>query len=89
MDLPNQGLIAQAANALEYSMVSKGFTALGVLMVLIGHLFRVWSMFHAGKSFNHLVQTRKAQDHELVTSGPYSWSRHPSYFGWTTWAVGT
>lgn len=89
MDIKNQGFIAQTANAIEYSTLSKIFTGVGVCMVLVGHLFRVWSMFHAGKSFNHFVQTKKAQDHELVTSGPYRWSRHPSYFGWTTWAVGT
>ena len=24
-----------------------------------------------------------------MTSGPYYWRRHPSYFGWFLWAIGT
>lgn len=24
-----------------------------------------------------------------MTSGPYAWLRHPSYFGWFLWAIGT
>lgn len=58
-------------------------------MVVLGHGFRVGSMFYAASNFNHLVQTSKVKDHKLVTSGPYSVSRHPSYFGWFLWAVGT
>ena len=58
-------------------------------MVSLGHAFRIGSMFYAGSNFNHLVQTKKAEGHKLITSGPYRFSRHPSYFGWTIWAVGT
>lgn len=46
-------------------------------------------MFTARKSFHHLVQDKKAPTHVLVTDGIYSWLRHPSYFGWTVWALGT
>lgn len=24
-----------------------------------------------------------------MKTGPYYWSRHPSYFGWFYWAIGT
>lgn len=54
-----------------------------------GHLFRITAMFHAASNFNHLVQTRKKANHQLVKTGPYYWSRHPSYLGWFLWAVGT
>ena len=46
-------------------------------------------MIHAGRNFNHLVQSTKSETHELVTSGIYAWSRHPSYVGWFLWSVGT
>ena len=37
--------------------------------VLVGEIVRKLAMFHAGRSFNHLVQDTKAEDHILVTSG--------------------
>ena len=62
---------------------------LGLTMVVIGHFFRIGAMFTAAKNFHHLVQSEKAVDHKLVTHGVYQVVRHPSYFGWTLWAVGT
>ena len=74
---------------LDASTFSKVMTIIGILMVVIGHCFRIGSMFYAGSNFNHLVQTKKAVGHTLVKTGPYRFSRHPSYFGWTIWAIGT
>ncbi|KAF2100778.1 ICMT-domain-containing protein [Rhizodiscina lignyota] len=61
----------------------------GALVVMaIGQLCRSMAMAHAGTSFNHKVQTKKARDHRLVTTGIYAVLRHPSYFGFFWWAVG-
>ncbi|GKT88201.1 isoprenylcysteine carboxyl methyltransferase [Colletotrichum tofieldiae] len=46
-------------------------------------------MVTAGQSFNHTVQHYRAESHTLVTSGVYGWFRHPSYFGFFWWAIGT
>ncbi|XP_060707842.1 60S ribosomal protein L22 isoform X3 [Hemiscyllium ocellatum] len=62
---------------------------LGLLMVLIGESLRKAAMLTAGSNFNHIVQNEKAESHRLVTSGVYSWSRHPSYVGWFYWSIGT
>ncbi|XP_032904047.1 60S ribosomal protein L22 isoform X1 [Amblyraja radiata] len=62
---------------------------LGLLMVLFGELLRKSAMLTAGSNFNHIVQNEKAETHRLVTSGVYSWSRHPSYVGWFYWSIGT
>ncbi|KAI1337923.1 putative isoprenylcysteine carboxyl methyltransferase [Xylariaceae sp. FL0016] len=62
---------------------------LGLIMVVVGQTARSAAMIHAGRSFNHRVQTKKRQDHELVTTGIYSYIRHPSYFGFFYWAIGT
>lgn len=35
------------------------------------------------------VAVDKLASHQLVKTGIYSWSRHPSYAGFTWWAVGT
>lgn len=58
------------------------------VVMLVGQTCRSTAMAHAGTSFNHKVQTRRARDHELVTTGIYSFLRHPSYFGFFWWAVG-
>lgn len=63
--------------------------ALGFAMIVVGHFFRIGAMFTAAQSFHHQVQYEKAVSHTLVTSGVYQMVRHPSYFGWTLWAVGT
>jgi len=62
---------------------------LGCAICLTGEIIRKTAMIHAGRNFNHLVQSTKSETHELVTSGIYAWSRHPSYVGWFLWSVGT
>ena len=61
----------------------------GLLMVLCGEGLRKAAMLTAGSNFNHIVQNEKAQSHVLVTSGVYSYFRHPSYVGWFYWSTGT
>ena len=46
-------------------------------------------MAQAGTNFNHQVQSRRNEGHELVTTGLYAWLRHPSYFGFFWWGLGT
>lgn len=65
------------------------FLALGLFLTLIGQVVRSVAMLQAGASFNHMVQTRKADSHRLVKSGIYSIFRHPSYFGFFYWGLGT
>ena len=61
----------------------------GVSMLLVGQVTRTVAMAHAGSNFNHTVQMRKRQGHVLVTDGIYSWIRHPSYFGFFWWGLGS
>ncbi|KAF2736221.1 prenyl cysteine carboxyl methyltransferas-like protein Ste14 [Polyplosphaeria fusca] len=65
------------------------FVTLGLVMVLVGQTVRSFAMAQAGTNFNHLVQSRKKIDHELVTTGLYGIFRHPSYFGFFWWGLGT
>ncbi|XP_017565373.1 protein-S-isoprenylcysteine O-methyltransferase [Pygocentrus nattereri] len=61
----------------------------GLVMVLCGEGLRKSAMLTAGSNFNHIVQNEKAHSHVLVTSGVYSFFRHPSYVGWFYWSIGT
>lgn len=62
---------------------------LGFVMVILGQATRTTAMVQAGTNFNHTVQTRKAEGHTLVTTGIYQLLRHPSYFGFFWWGLGT
>lgn len=61
----------------------------GLLLIAAGQAVRSIAMVQAGSNFNHIVQARKATSHRLVTSGIYSVFRHPSYFGFFWWGLGT
>ena len=62
---------------------------LGLFLTFIGQTVRTIAMYQAGASFNHQVQQRRAATHTLVTRGVYGWVRHPSYFGFFWWGLGT
>ncbi|KAL8674426.1 MAG: hypothetical protein Q9168_001159 [Polycauliona sp. 1 TL-2023] len=62
---------------------------LGIIMLLGGQAVRTLAMSQAGTNFNHLVQSKKKEGHVLVTNGIYAWLRHPSYFGFFWWGLGT
>ncbi|MCJ1276550.1 hypothetical protein MMC21_004356 [Puttea exsequens] len=63
--------------------------ALGFVMLAIGQSVRTAAMAKAGKSFSHQVQLKRKAGHELVTDGIYGYLRHPSYFGFFWWGLGT
>lgn len=61
----------------------------GVLFVVTGQIIRSAAMIAAGTNFNHIVQRKKEATHRLVTTGMYAHLRHPSYFGFFWWGLGT
>jgi protein-S-isoprenylcysteine O-methyltransferase len=73
--------------ATNYLWIS--ITILGILMVIVSQFIRSWAMMKCGESFNHYIQTQKKDNHILVTNGIYTWLRHPSYFGFYYWSIGT
>lgn len=61
----------------------------GLALIVLGQLARSYAMAHAGTNFSHLVAARHEQGHVLVTTGIYGLLRHPSYFGFFWWGIGT
>ena len=62
---------------------------LGLVLITAGQICRSLAMYQAGTNFSHLVKHTKAPTHTLITSGVYSHLRHPSYFGFFWWGIGT
>jgi len=65
------------------------FLSLGLALIVIGQATRASAMLTAGTNFSHVVRHTKASSHQLVTTGIYSVLRHPSYFGFFWWGIGT
>lgn len=62
---------------------------LGLLIVFFGQWCRSLAMYTAGASFNHYIQTEASRKRAMVTRGIYKYMRHPSYFGYFWWFVGS
>jgi protein-S-isoprenylcysteine O-methyltransferase len=54
-------------------------SSFGVILCAAGMAFLVWARQHLGRNWSQAVTTKVG--HELVTSGPYSYVRHPMYAG--------
>ncbi|KAF4634213.1 hypothetical protein G7Y89_g3885 [Cudoniella acicularis] len=61
----------------------------GLGMIAVGQAVRATAMLQAGSNFSHIVAHTKKATHALVTTGMYSVLRHPSYFGFFWWGIGT
>jgi len=62
---------------------------LGLIFVGMGQVVRTMAMNTAGQSFSHLVAHQKRDTHTLITHGLYAYLRHPAYFGFFWWGIGT
>jgi protein-S-isoprenylcysteine O-methyltransferase Ste14 len=55
--------------------------AAGVTLIAAGIALRLWSIITLGRFFQYQIQIQPG--HQVVTSGPYRYVRHPSYTGIT------
>ena len=62
---------------------------LGCLLCLVGLGTRCLGMATASTNFSHRIEEQKRAEHTLVTHGIYAYLRHPAYFGFFWWCVGT
>eukprot|EP00296_Roombia_truncata_P008447 JP446931.1.p1 GENE.JP446931.1~~JP446931.1.p1 ORF type:complete len:236 (-),score=34.44 JP446931.1:28-735(-) len=89
--------IATAASFTEFiveyyffpSLKTCSVWVLGLVIVVAGECVRKAAFYYARHNFTHLIQDAKRPNHKLVTTGIYSYFRHPGYFGWFWWSIGT
>lgn len=66
----------------DFALQLAGFALFGVAGILI-----IWSDRHLGRFM--VVDIALARDHELITTGPYAYVRHPTYTGVLLLSLGT
>ena len=90
--------LALAAAAIEYWIErfccpflkeSSFLLGIGITMVVGGQAIRSIAMYTAGSNFTHQVADEHTAGHSLVKNGIYTYLRHPAYFGWFWWSLGT
>ena len=62
----------------EYQF-SYGIQIVGVILCIFGLIFAVWARLNLGRNWSGTPSIK--EEHELVTSGPYRFVRHPIYTG--------
>ena len=64
---------------LGLTITPRGVQYLGLILIPAGLVMREWAIIKLGRFFSRTVQIEPG--HELITSGPYHWIRHPAYTG--------
>lgn len=59
---------------------------IGWLLLVLGGGVRLWCYRRLGRLYTYRLSI--ADDHRLITTGPYSVVRHPSYMSWVVFAAG-
>jgi protein-S-isoprenylcysteine O-methyltransferase Ste14 len=61
------------------AMLPSWFFYPGIIVMILGIIFRQWSIAVLGRFFSGTVSTQEGQ--KVVENGPYKYIRHPSYTG--------
>jgi protein-S-isoprenylcysteine O-methyltransferase Ste14 len=51
-----------------------------LVLILAGYVFSSWALME-NRFFSGMVRIQKERGHQVVSSGPYRWVRHPGYAG--------
>jgi protein-S-isoprenylcysteine O-methyltransferase len=71
----------------NFAPLSPTFSVIGIIFTIIGLAFLVWARRTLGKNWSQTVAAK--EDHELITSGPYRYVRHPMYTGGLIATIGS
>lgn len=63
------------------------FTIIGSALTILGLLGAVWARIYLGRNWSSYVTYKK--EHELITTGPYKFVRHPIYSSIILMFIGT
>jgi len=72
---------------LNFAPVNPVLSSIGIILCAAGMALLVWARRHLGRNWSQTVAAKIG--HELVTSGPYRYVRHPMYAGGLVACVGS
>lgn len=61
---------------------------IGIIMMILGDLIDLWAMA-VNRWFAKAVAIQTERGHQVITTGPYRYVRHPGYVGWSIFWPGT
>lgn len=73
------GLAAAGASLAPSLRIPAAGRAAGIVLMWLGLTLRIWAIAALGGSFRTTVEVDPGQ--AVVSTGPYTWIRHPSYAG--------
>lgn len=71
----------------NFAHVNPVNSSIGLMVCAAGMAFLVWARQRLGRNWSQTVAIKKG--HELVTSGPYRYVRHPMYAGGLVASIGS
>lgn len=63
------------------------YAMIGTVLTVLGSIAAFWARISLGRNWSNYVTYKK--DHELITTGPYKYIRHPIYSGVILMFIGT
>jgi protein-S-isoprenylcysteine O-methyltransferase Ste14 len=74
------GLAAIDLGHLQVGHLSAWFVIPGVALYLVSSMLNQWAMIH-NPHFEREVRVQSDREHQVITTGPYRYVRHPGYLG--------
>ena len=70
------------------TLYSKWWIISGIIMFIAGDFYILWAMA-VNRWFSKVVAVQTERGHQVITTGPYQYMRHPGYVGWGLMWIGT
>ena len=85
--LPHYDRLFALARVRPHALGIDTIGLIGLTLSIMGGGLRIWCHHELGRFFTWQIAVHDA--HELVTTGPYAFARHPSYTGWLLMTAGS
>ena len=78
--IPMPLIIGLDVGRYSWSSLNIYFAVIGIILYILSFILVEWCLF-SNKHFEGIVRIQKDRDHQVISSGPYKFVRHPGYVG--------